>query len=404
MGKTSKVKQVLKKTGKWVIIVLAIMLALMFILMSIGGMFVPDEYLDPWDKRYASRLRDLRLQLLSVGILAPNAHNLQHWKFELDKDEKVFKLFADPKSIIPQDPTHREMMISCGTLLEYVNIAAKKKKVGLDIELFPDGPIDEENFEKSIEKVPVAKVTINDKVDLQGIDLYDNMFLQETNRYEYIKTPLTQAEIDLYKSLNDFEDLNIKFISEKEALKNISELTLKGLSITYTVPKLGNTLKKITRVNEYQKVKKPFGFSLESQGIKNPFIMYPIQGLLTTMPFLGSNKIMNMITQKIYKKLYDSTATYMVIVCPVAKMNDRVTQVNCGRLYSRLVLTGHKLKMGFHPMSALIADYEEAVPIKGEFMTKYLSADEYPFMMTRVGLITKMFPKSMRKGVLEFIK
>ena len=398
-------KKILKTTAKWSIITISVLMVIVLIIMIIGGMFVPSEYLDPWSKKYSKRVTDERLQLLSIGILAPNAHNLQHWKFELDdKDKKVFKLFANPERIGSQDPTHREMLISCGTLLEYVNIAAKKHNVGLDTELFPEGQIDEEKFEESIKTVPIAKVTINDKVNLEMLNLYENVFMHETNRYEYIKTPMTQAEKEVYYSLNDFKDLNIKFLSEEQAKKNISELTLKGLDITYKVPRLANELKKITRTTEYQKNKKPFGFSLETQGIKNPSAKYFLEGNMTVMPFLGSNKNTAKITQKVYKKLYDSTDTFMVMVCPISKMNDRTVQVNCGRLYSRLVLTGHTLKMGFHPMSALIADYEEAVQIKGEFMTKYLSADEYPFMITRVGLVTKLFPKSMRQNVLDFVK
>jgi len=405
MKKGTKAKKALKTAIKWSIIVISVLLVFAFVIMMIGGMFVSPDYLNPWDKQNHKIVRDPRLQLLAIGILAPNAHNMQHWKFKLDdQDDKVFYLYANPERIVSQDPTHREMMISCGTLLEYVNIAAKKQNFGVEIELFPNGQIDEENFEKSIETVPVAKVTLNDDVNLERLELYDKMFIQETNRYVYIKTPISKAEKELYYSLNDFEDLSIKFLTDEEALKNISELTLKGLDITHKVPRLAQQTKKDTRMTEYQKNKKSYGVSLETQGIKNAFVKYALQGTLTVMPFLGSNKNMAKVTQKTYKKLYGSTGTFMVLVCPVAKMNDRITQVNCGRLYSRLVLTGHTIKMGFHPMSALIADYEEAVQIKGEFMTKYLSADEYPFMTTRVGLITKQFPKSMRQNVLDFVK
>lgn len=405
MKATSKSKKAFKTIIKWSIIIISILLVIAFVIMIIGGMFVSPDYLDPWDKKNHKIVRDPRIQLLAIGILAPNVHNMQNWKFKLDdQDDKVFYLYANPERTISFDPTHREMMISCGTLLEYVNIAAKKQNFGVEIKLFPNGLIDEENFEKSVETVPVAKVTLNDDVDLKRLELYDKMFIQDTNRYEYLKTSISKAEKDLYYSLNDFDDLNIKFLTDEEALKNISELALKGLDITHKVPRLASETKKITRMTEFQKNKKAYGVSLETQGIKNLFMKYAIQGTLTIMPFLRSNKNMAKVTQKTYKKLYDSTGTYMVLVSPVAKMNDRITQVNCGRLYSRLVLTGHTLKTGFHPMSALIAEYEEAVQVKGEFLTKHLSADEYPFMTTRVGLIIKPFPKSMRQNVLDFVK
>jgi hypothetical protein len=371
----------------------------------IGGMFIHADYLDSWDKRYYKIYKEPRLQILSISILAPSAHNLQHWQFKLDdQDDKKFYVFANPDRIAHIDPTQREMMISIGALLEYMSIAAKKLGFGTELQLFPKGPIDEENIKTSISEIPIAQITLNNTPDLEKIELYDNLFIQDTNRYVYIKTPLSQAEMNYFLDLNEFESLDIKFFSEPAQTQNIKELGLKGLEVIDKTPRLAKELKSLTRLNERQKNKKPYGFSLETDGVKNPLVKYFMQGIITTMPFLSSGKMRSNHTQKMYEKLYTHTPTFMSIVCPTEKLNDRVVQVNCGRLYARLILTGHILNIGFHPMSSVIADYPEAHMVKGEFMTKFLSSDEYPLMLTRIGMITKPFPKSMRAYALDHIK
>jgi hypothetical protein len=394
-----------KNIIKWSVVVIAILLTLLMLVLMIGGLFVTPNYLDPWDKKYYKIYQDPRLKLLEIGILAPSAHNMQHWHFKLDdEDQNKITVFADPERFLQNDPTHREMMISIGTLLEYLNIAAKKQGYGFELELFPQGPLDEENFETSLKEKPIAEINLNNEPDLKGVELYDNLFIQDTNRYEYITTPLSESEIEFFRELNDFEDLEIKFFSKPEERKTIKKLALKGLSIIDNTPRLSKEYKDITRKNERQKNKKSYGFSLETQGVKNWFVKYLMQGIMTSLPFLPTDKMRAEQTQKMYQKLYTSTPTFMCIVCPSEKINNREVEVNCGRLYSRLILSGHTLKIGFHPMSSVIADYPEAHLVKGEFMTKFLSSNEYPLMLTRVGMITKPFPKSMREYALDHIR
>ena len=397
--------KVIKRIITWSIAIITILLIMAIIVLMIGGMFAHADYLDPWDKRYYKIFKEPRLQILSIGVLAPSAHNLQNWQFKLDEqDDKKFYVFANPERIAYIDPTHREMLISIGAFLEYMTIAAKKLGFGTELQLFPQGPLDEENIKTSFSQTPIAQVTLNNAPDLEGIELYDNLFIQDTNRYVYVKTPLSQAEMDYFFDLDDFESLDIKFFSEPAQTQNIKELGLKGLEIVDKTPRLAKELKSLTRLSELQKNKKSYGLSLETEGVKNPLAKYFMQGILTTMPFLRSGKMRANHTQKMYEKLYTHTPTFMSIVCPTEKMNDRLVQVNCGRLYARLVLSGHILNIGFHPMSSVIADYPEADMVKGEFMTKYLSSNEYPFMLTRVGMITKPFPKSMREYALDHIK
>lgn len=62
--------------------------------------------------------------LLRYGILAPSYFNLQPWKF-LVKGDTIF-FYADLDRALPiTDPHNRALYLSCGCVLNYLNLAAR---------------------------------------------------------------------------------------------------------------------------------------------------------------------------------------------------------------------------------------------------------------------------------------
>lgn len=62
--------------------------------------------------------------LLRYGILAPSYFNLQPWKF-LVKNDTIF-FYADLDRALPiTDPHNRALYLSCGCVLNYLNLAAR---------------------------------------------------------------------------------------------------------------------------------------------------------------------------------------------------------------------------------------------------------------------------------------
>ena len=88
-----------------------------------------------------------------------------------------------------------------------MTIAPKNGIWDLNCNYSPKGLLDEENIKTSFSQTPIAQVTLNNTPDLEGIELYDNLFIQDTNRYVYVKTPLSKAEMDYFFDLDDFESL-----------------------------------------------------------------------------------------------------------------------------------------------------------------------------------------------------
>ena len=68
---------------------------------------------------------DLRRWILSHAILAPHSHNLQSWLVDLKVPDEIV-LRSDLTRLLPEtDPFSRQIMMSHGTFLELLDIAAR---------------------------------------------------------------------------------------------------------------------------------------------------------------------------------------------------------------------------------------------------------------------------------------
>jgi len=75
--------------------------------------------------------------ILSYAILAPHSHNLQSWLVDLRQPDEI-TLYCDLSRLLPEtDPYSRQIMMSHGTFLELLDLAARQKGLRAEIELFP---------------------------------------------------------------------------------------------------------------------------------------------------------------------------------------------------------------------------------------------------------------------------
>ena len=82
---------------------------------------------------------DLRRWILGYAILAPHSHNLQSWLVDLSVPDQIL-LRCDLQRLLPEtDPFSRQIMMSQGTFLELLDIAARERGQRAEIALFPEG-------------------------------------------------------------------------------------------------------------------------------------------------------------------------------------------------------------------------------------------------------------------------
>lgn len=75
--------------------------------------------------------------LLQYAVLAPSSHNTQPWRFRLEAGRIL--LYADRSRALPvNDPSDRELTISCGCALMNLRVAAARVGLAAHLQALPD--------------------------------------------------------------------------------------------------------------------------------------------------------------------------------------------------------------------------------------------------------------------------
>lgn len=394
-------KKTVKKTAAIIFSCLgAVLLAAFLSLFLISGIFESPKYLEPWQKTYSQRFDDPRVRLAAHGLLAANGHNMQPWNIRLDPDDPmVFYLFADSGRLTNEvDPFSRQMMISQGTFLEYARVAGNESGYPASVELFPDGGYDEQKLPESMKARPVAKITLT-KSRPQSDPLYDSIFLPDTDRTEYQPDKLTSEQISQLKAANSDEAMSIEIFQDEENMKKLGSYAMKGAVIEAGVDRVMQETNLVSRSNEYQKNRYRYGFSVEGQGTTG-IMRHVMQGLVTVFPSMNSGKAASDLFIRSTQTSVDNTPAYAMIL---TKDNSRSSQVKSGMLYSRLILTAHRLGLVMQPLSQVLEEYPEMKEPYGGIHREYASDGSTIQMLVRLGKPTKEVPQSMRREVTDLI-
>ena len=85
---------------------------------------------------------DVRRWIVAHAILAPHSHNLQSWLVDLQQPGEIM-LYCDHTRLLPEtDPHSRQILMSQGTFLELLHLAALQQGLRAEMELFPHGVFD----------------------------------------------------------------------------------------------------------------------------------------------------------------------------------------------------------------------------------------------------------------------
>src|SRR5450755_2013938 len=140
---------------------------------------MPAAAIEPW--KGPGQEADVRRWILGYAILAPHSHNLQSWLVDLGTPDEIL-LRCDLGRLLPEtDPFSRQIMMSHGTFLELLDIAARERGLKAEISLFPEGvfgtgPLDPR---------PVARVQLGADPAVQRDPLFAQILLRHTNRSLY---------------------------------------------------------------------------------------------------------------------------------------------------------------------------------------------------------------------------
>src|SRR6185436_9266524 len=140
---------------------------------------LPPEAIAVWQGPPADL--ELRRWVLSHAILAPHSHNLQSWLVDLKTPGEIV-LRCDPTRLLPEtDPFSRQIMMSHGTFLELLDLAARERGQRTEITLFPEGEFGADKLDSRA----VARIRLQPDATLRPDPLFAQIVRRHTNRSVY---------------------------------------------------------------------------------------------------------------------------------------------------------------------------------------------------------------------------
>lgn len=316
---------------------------------------LPPEALSPW-RGPAPGEADVRRWILSHAILAPHSHNLQSWLVDLKtRDEITLYLDRGPGRLLPEtDPWHRQMMMSQGTFLELLDLAAREKGLRADIRLFPQGEFEP----RTVDARPTAHVRLVPDASVKPDPLFAQLFKRRTNREAYeAREPAPDALRAIAQAAAlapQGAQMQTGFTggAQAAALERHRAIAMEAWKIELLTPRTILESYKVLRVGPKEIAAHRDGISLNVPMVRALVAL----GLFdrSQAPKPDDAAVTGQI--KDFNTKIASTPAFFWLL---SEGNGRKMQVNAGRAYVRaqLAATAHGLSM--QPISQALQEYPE---------------------------------------------
>lgn len=333
---------------------------------------------------------DVRRWILGYAILAPHSHNLQSWLVDLGTPDEIL-LRCDLDRLLPEtDPFSRQIMMSHGTFLELLDIAARERGLRAEITLFPEGPFGPEKLDRR----PVARIRLAPDSSAPKDPLFSQILARRTNRslYELRRPVPVEAWRTMAESVRP-HPLRFGFVGpdQPEALKRHRSVAAEAWRIELMTPRTILESYKVLRVGAAEIEKHRDGLSL----------LDPLPVILNRLGLFDRGKAPApddfAITGQIkdFNAKLDSTPAFLWMV---TEGNDRVTQVNAGRAYARVQLAATAFGVSMQPLQQALQEYPEVAAPHSEIrrLVDAPQPDRTVQMWARVGFAPPIGPAPRR--------
>lgn len=340
---------------------------------------------------------DLRLRLISYGMLAPNPHNIQPWLIRL-RGADSFDLYVDQSRLLPEtDPPARQIHIGQGTFLEGISIAGTAMGVRTEVQLFPEG----EYGNDIIEKKPVARVHILSDNSVPQDPLFPFMRQRQSNKRVYRDEPLAADKLDQVLGHFNSPDFEVAYTNKNGLRQMLSAQMKEAMAIETAGPLRHKESVDMFRFNDEEVFKTRDGYTIGNSG------MTGIKRWIAEALFLGTRADAEDPDSdfagegiKLIGKQAKSAAAFGWII---SKQNRRQDQVSVGRLYMRINLLATQAGIALHPMSQILEEYPEMGQLQQKFLTTLgVPEGQTVQMLFRMGFAEPV-PHTLRRDVRQIV-
>ena len=308
---------------------------------------LPPEAIAAWRPPAADM--DIRRWAISHALLAPHAHNLQSWLVDLDTPDTIV-LRLDLRRLLPEtDPWSRQLVISQGTFLELLQMAANERGYRADISMFPQGEFDA----KTPDSRPTALIRLGKDDGVKADPLFAHIFNRHTHRGVYEnRIPNAQARQTLADSVKDFSVQLGLVTSEEASMQQHRAIAMDAWRIEMQTPHTLLESYKVLRVGPQEIAQHRDGISLNTPMVRGLVALNLFDRSKPSEP--DSSAIKGQISE-----FNDKMSTTPACVWLSTSDNSRPTQMLCGRAYVRLQLAATALGLRMHPLSQALQEYPE---------------------------------------------
>lgn len=334
---------------------------------------------------------DVRRWILSHAILAPHSHNLQSWLVDLSVPNEI-TLFIDRSRLLPEtDPFSRQMMMSQGTFLELLDLAAKQKGLRADIALFPQGVF----APTTVDARPTARIRLVPDAAVKPDALWTHIFLRRTNREAYEARDPAADALQTITASTAGQAVRTGFVgrSQPDLLQQHRRIAMEAWRIELVTPRTVMESIKVLRVGPTEIARHRDGISLND----------PMVRALAAVGLFDRSKAPTPDDTSTTTQIQDFNANMAATPAffwMVTEGNDRVTQINAGRAYVRAQLAATAVGLSMQPLSQALQEYPEQAGPYAE-IHQLLGAPAPRFtvqMWARVGYAPVIQP-SPRRGL-----
>jgi hypothetical protein len=354
---------------------------------------VPQAALQAWKGPEPNE--EIRKWILSYALLAPNAHNLQSWLVDLGRPGEIV-LYCDTKRLLPEtDPQHRQIMLTQGTFLELLSIAARERGLNAQISLFPNGAFDVGNNSAR----PVALIKLIPDASVTRDPLFAQVMRRRTNRELYSDQLVPPSALQaIRKSLAGSEvTLGAVDANASDLLRHHRELAMEAFRIELLTPRTMMESLRVIRVGPTEIAEHRDGISLNKP---MPRLMASL-GLFDRSKAPAANDTSVSIQLSDFQKNLNSTHAFLWLT---SKGNSRETQVNAGRAYVRAQLAATAQGLSMQPLSQALQEYPEQAPMyaAAHRLMGAPIAEQTVQMWVRLGYAPSVQP-SPRRGLAHLV-
>ena len=286
---------------------------------------------------------DVRLRIISYALLAPSFKNTQPWWVDIKGDAIDIRpeMHRIPTVL---DPTGRQTMISLGTFIETLSVAASSFGYSLDARMFPDGY----TGTGLGENIRIASCLLTASTDGTTDPLFNAILRRRTNRTRFQDKLLESKHVDELHNTVIPSSVSLSIVTDSSDVDTISDLARVAAEDEYRSQKTRDAAAAYLRSSAKEVQRTRDGMLMENMGFSparriwiqllSGFAGDPAASILDALPDVISGQT-------------GSAAAYGVLLTPGDSPEERVA---AGRAFMRVHLRSTELGVAFQPFSRIL--------------------------------------------------